>query len=46
MLGPFLKAAEGEDTEEEKAQKVKSLIDKVQDEEIAKNKEAIDRLTK
>ena len=34
------------DTEQEKAQKVKSLIDKVQDNEIAKNKEAIDRLTK
>jgi len=34
------------DTEQEKAEKMKSLIDKVQDEEIAKNKEAIDKLQK
>lgn len=34
------------DTEEEKAQKMKSLIDKVQDENIAKNSEAIDKLNK
>ena len=34
------------DTEQEKAQKVKTLIDTAQDEEIAKNKKAIDKLTK
>lgn len=34
------------DTDQEKAEKMKSLIDKVQDEEIAKNKEAIDKLQK
>ena len=32
------------DTEEEKAQKVKSMIDKAQDKQIATNKEAIDKL--
>ena len=32
------------DTDEEKAEKMKSLIDKVQDQQIAKNKEEIDRL--
>jgi len=34
------------DTEQEKAQKVKTLIDTAQDEEIARNKKAIDKLTK
>lgn len=34
------------DTEEEKAEKMKSLIDKVQDKQIAKNSEAIDKLNK
>jgi hypothetical protein len=34
------------DSDEEKAQKMKSLIDKVQDEQIAKNKEEIERLNK
>ena len=33
------------DTEEEKAQKMKTLIDKAQDEEILANKKAIERLT-
>ena len=32
------------DTDEEKAQKMKTLIDKSQDKQIAKNKEAIDKL--
>ena len=32
------------DTDEEKAQKMKTLIDKAQDKQIAKNKEAIDKL--
>ncbi|OUU16045.1 MAG: hypothetical protein CBC05_09310 [Crocinitomicaceae bacterium TMED45] len=32
------------DTEEEKAEKMKSLIDKVQDTQIAKNKEAIEKI--
>ena len=32
------------DTEEEKAHKMKTLIDKAQDKQIAKNKEAIDKL--
>jgi hypothetical protein len=32
------------DTDEEKAEKMKSLIDKVQDQQIANNKEEIDRL--
>jgi proteasome assembly chaperone (PAC2) family protein len=34
------------DTEEEKAEKVKSLIDKVQDKQIAQNKQEIERLRK
>ena len=34
------------DTEEEKAEKMKTLIDKAQDKQIAKNKEAIDKLQK
>lgn len=34
------------DTEEEKAEKMKSLIDKVQDKQIAKNSEAIDKLNR
>ena len=32
------------DTEEEKAEKMKTLIDKAQDKQIAKNREAIDKL--
>mgnify|MGYP006227408479 FL=1 len=32
------------DTEEEKAEKMKSLIDKMQDTQIAKNKEAIEKI--
>ena len=32
------------DTEEEKAEKMKSIIDKVQDTQIAKNKEAIEKI--
>ena len=34
------------DTDEEKAQKMKSLIDKVQDKQIAKNREDIEKLRK
>lgn len=34
------------DTDEEKAQKMKSIIDRVQDTQIAQNKESIDRLSK
>ena len=34
------------DTDEEKAQKMKSLIDKVQDKQIAKNREDIEKLQK
>ena len=34
------------DTEEEKAQKLKTIIDKVQDENIAKNAEEISKLKK
>ena len=32
------------DTDEEKAEKMKSLIDKVQDKQIAKNTEAIQKI--
>ena len=32
------------DSEEEKAQKLKTVIDKIQDEQIAKNKDAIDKM--
>lgn len=34
------------DSEEEKAQRMKSIIDKVQDKQIKQNKESIDRLAK
>jgi hypothetical protein len=34
------------DTDEEKAQKLKTIIDKVQDENIAKNAEEISKLKK
>ena len=34
------------DTDEEKAEKIKSLIDKVQDKQIAKNREDIEKLRK
>ena len=34
------------DTDEEKAQKMKSLIDKVQDKQIAKNREDIEKTSK
>ena len=34
------------DSEEEKAERMKSIIDKVQDKQIAQNKESIDRLSK
>jgi len=32
------------DSEEEKAEKLKTIIDKIQDEQIAKNKDAIDKM--
>ena len=32
------------DSEEEKAEKLKTIIDKIQDEQIAKNKDAIDKI--
>lgn len=34
------------DSEEEKAERMKSIIDKVQDKQIAQNKQSIDRLSK
>ena len=45
-LEKFMKKDLHIDTEEEKAQKLKTIIDKVQDENIAKNAEEISKLKK